>query len=159
MFKRVSSVLIIVALFLFAGSCIKDTLDMNKFSKDFELMPGLAIPVGYGNLTIGDLLNRFNKTGYFSQDDSGLLLLAYNSEFISIPANTAFQVPNQIYNQFYIRSEVLFPTLIPLNDSAVIQKVNNYAFDFGKNEKIDSMVVKSGTLQFNFLSSFRNLGM
>jgi hypothetical protein len=158
MLKRVSSILVIVTLFLFAGSCIKDTLDFNRFSNAIEISPGLGMPVGYGSLTIADLLKRFDKTGYVKSDSSGLLNFAYNSQFISIPANTAFQIPNQIYNQFFIRSDVPVPVLIPVTDSAVIQKTNNYAFDFGKNEKIDSMVIKSGTLQYNFLSSFRNVG-
>ncbi len=158
MLKRVTSILIIVALFLFAGSCIKDTLDLKRFSSDFELSPGLEIPVGYGSLSIDDLLKRFDKNGYVKLDSGGLLYFTYSSDFISTDANTAFQIPNQIYNQFFIRTEVPVPVSIPFGDSAVIMKTNNYQFDFGKNEKIDSMVVKSGTLQFNFRSSFRNIG-
>lgn len=146
------------SMVLFAVSCIKDTLDMNRFSKSIEISPGLAMPVGYGSLSIDDMLKRFNNTGYVKTDSSGLIYFAYSSDFFSIPANSAFQIPNQIYNQFFIRSEVPVPVLIPVSDSVVLEKVNNYAFNFGQNEKIDSMVVKAGTLQYNFLSSFRNIG-
>ena len=156
--KRVTSISVIVTLILLAGSCVKDTLEIKKFSSQIELNPGFSLPAGYGSLSIDDLLSRFDKNGYVKLDSAGLLYFSYSSDFISIPANTAFQIPNQLYNQFFIRSEVPVPVLIPVGDSAVIHKTNNYAFNFGKNEKIDSMVIKTGTLQYNFLSSFRNVG-
>jgi hypothetical protein len=158
MFKRAFSHLVIVSLILLASSCIKDTLDLNRFSHSIELTPGLAMPIGYGSLSISDVLQRFNKNALVKLDSAGLLYFAFSSDFFSFPANTAFQIPNQLYNQFFIRSDVPVPVQIPVGDSTVLQKVNNYAFNFGKNERIDSMVVKSGTLQYNFLSSFRNDG-
>ena len=135
MLKRVISYLVIAAMVLFAGSCIKETLDMNRFSNSIEITPGLAMPVGYGSLSIGDLLNRFNKTGYIKTDSSGLVSFAYSSDLVSVDANTAFRIPNQIYDQFFIRSDVPVPVLIPATDSVVIQKSNNYAFNFGNNGK------------------------
>ena len=79
MLKRVTSVIVTVTLILLAGSCVKDTLDIRKFSKEIEIDPGLYIPAGYGNLSVDDLLKRVDKNGYVKLDSGGLLYFAYSS--------------------------------------------------------------------------------
>lgn len=125
---------------------------MDKFSKRVELTPGLAIPVGYGNLTVKDLLHKFDTTGSVQTGTDSLLYLAYSTDFLSFPASTVFTLPNQLYNQFFIKADYS----VPITDSVVLTKSQDYAFVLGKNEAIDSMVVKSGKIVYTFRSTFRN---
>lgn len=149
---RRTPLILVAAIIMLMGSCIKDELNMDKFSKRMELTPGLAIPVGYGNLTVRDLLKKFDTTGGIRTGNDSLLYLAYSTDFLSFPASAIFTLPDQLYNQFFIKSDYS----VPIVDSVVLSKSQDYAFALGKDEKIDSMVVKSGKIVYTFRSSFRN---
>ena len=149
---RRTPVILAVAFVFMTSACIKDELNMDKFSRRVELTPGLAIPVGYGNLTVKDLINKFDTTGSVKTASDSLLYLTYSTDFLSFPASTVFTLPNQLYNQFFIKADYS----VPIVDSVVLTKTQDYAFSLGKNEEIDSMVVKSGKIVYTFRSTFRN---
>lgn len=149
---RRTPLILVAACIMMMSSCIKDELNMDKFSKRMELTPGLAIPVGYGNLSVKDLLKKFDTTGSIQTASDSLLYLTYSTDFLSFPASTVFTLPDQLYNQFFIKSDYS----VPIVDSVVLAKSQDYAFSLGKNEEIDSMVVKSGKIVYTFRSTFRN---
>ena len=114
MFKRTKPIIIILVLVFLVGACIKDELNMNRFSKRMEINPGLALPVGYGTLTISDLLKKYDTTGGFKVGIDSLLYMIYSTEFLSFPADTILSLPDQVYNQFFIKDDLPGP----ITDSA-----------------------------------------
>ncbi|MDP4188337.1 MAG: hypothetical protein Q8910_07145, partial [Bacteroidota bacterium] len=68
-------------MFLFTGlvffltACVDKTYDFNTFSNYFQYNPKIAIPVAHGNLTIQNILNEIDTSGYVQKDNSGFLSL------------------------------------------------------------------------------------
>jgi hypothetical protein len=149
--------LLTVFLGIALNSCFKDDLDLSKVSDRFEITPGLAMPVGYGSLTINDLLNRFDSTGFIREDSStGLLMIVYDAQLLSYKASDIIEVPDQKFDQFFVRSEISLPQII---DSVVVKKNKNYGFTLNQDEEIDSLVMNSGILRYDISSSFLNTGI
>jgi len=138
-----------------AGGCIKDTIDLEHFSDRFELTPGIALPLGYGSLGMDDLIARFDSTGFVKKDASGLLELSYNSQLLSLKASDVVSIPDQHFDQFFVRSEIALPTI---TDSVVLNKSKDYAFSLQSDERIDSIILKAGNFHFSIQSTFRHTG-
>jgi hypothetical protein len=148
--------LLLVLLGSTLHSCFKDDIDLGKVSERFEITPGIAMPVGYGSLTINDLLNRFDSTGFVREDSAtGLLMIVYDAQLLSYKASDIIEVPDQKFDQFFVRSEISLPQII---DSVVVKKSKNYGFTLNQDEEIDSLVMNSGILRYDIRSSFLNTG-
>jgi hypothetical protein len=91
--------------------CIKDTIDLEHFSDRFELTPGIALPLGYGSLGMDDLIARFDSTGFVKKDVSGLLELSYTSQLVSLMASDVVSIPDQHFDQFFVRSDIALPSI------------------------------------------------
>lgn len=137
------------------GGCIIDTIDLEHFSDRFELTPGIALPLGYGSLGMDDLIARFDSTGFVKKDASGLLELRYNSVLLSLLASDVVSIPDQHFDQFFVRSDIALPTII---DSVVLNKSKDYAFSLQPDERIDSIVLKAGDFHFSIQSTFQHTG-
>ncbi|MFN8205823.1 MAG: hypothetical protein U0T82_00240 [Bacteroidales bacterium] len=152
-----SLLLVTVFLSLTLSSCFKDDLDLSKVSDRFEITPGFAIPVGYGSLTISDLLNRFDSANFVKEDSlTGLLMIVYDAQLLSYRASDIIEIPDQKFDQFFVRSEISLPEII---DSVVVKKSKNYGFTLNQDEEIDSLVMNSGILRYDISSSFLNTGI
>jgi len=157
--KKIVSFLlrIFLAAFLLVGGwgCIKDTIDLEHFSDRFELTPGIALPLGYGSLGMDDLIARFDSTGFVKKDVSGLLELSYTSQLVSLMASDVVSIPDQHFDQFFVRSDIALPSI---TDSVVLHKSKDYAFNLQPDEKIDSIILKAGNFHFSIQSSFQHTG-
>jgi hypothetical protein len=156
---RFGPILLLLPVFLgiTLHSCFKDDLDLSKVSERFEITPGIAMPVGYGSLTISDMLNRFDSTNFIKEDSlTGLLMIVYDAQLLSYRASDIIDVPDQKFDQFFVRSEISLPQII---DSVVVKKNKNYGFTLNQDEEIDSLVMNSGILRYDISSSFLNTGI
>lgn len=149
--KLISAALLVLG----TQGCIKDTIDLENFSDRFELTPGIAIPLGYGSLGLDDMIARFDSTGFVQSGQSGLLEITYNSQLVSLMASDLVHIPDQHFDQFFVRSEIALPSI---TDSVVLNKSKDYGFSLQSDEKIDSIILKSGTFNFSIQSSFLHTG-
>lgn len=79
--------LIALLLLILMYSCVKDHFDVReKFSSDIKWNPSIALPLAYGNLTLGDIVKERQDTiqhisetelGYGSQDTDKVIQLRY----------------------------------------------------------------------------------
>jgi len=145
-----------ISILVLCHACIKDEIDLKHVSNRFEITPGVAVPVGYGNMTMQDLLKRFDSTGVVTEDPvTGLLQIKYNAEIVSLSATDITSLPNQFFDQFFLRSEISVPSI---TDSVVLQKDKDFSFKLNSGEKIDSFVLNGGILRYNVMSSFLHTG-
>jgi hypothetical protein len=148
---------VVVALVFMLSSCFKDEIDLKKISTQFELTPGIAMPIGYGQLTINDMLERFDSTGFIKEDSvTGFLKIIYDAHLLSYEASEIIKVPNQKFDQFFARSEIALPQI---TDSIQLSKKKNYGFKLNPGEQIDSINLNKGILRYNISSSFLNTGI
>ncbi|MDP4274925.1 MAG: hypothetical protein Q8907_11665, partial [Bacteroidota bacterium] len=152
-------------MFLFTGlvffltACVDKTYDFNTFSNYFQYNPKIAIPVAHGNLTIQNILNEIDTSGYVQKDNSGFLSLVYDKPIQSISANSVITIPAQNFSKTYSSTDAGFPTTFPAGKTSVsVPHTNNFSFSFNNGEKIDSMKLKNCTLHFNITSTFNQSG-
>ena len=146
---------------LFLYSCFPDNYDFNKISNDFELTPGIATPLAYGTLTIEDLLNKIDSGSYVKQFDDSLLYLTYYEDLMSYPASDIVDIPDQDFAEIYISSDINIPEWLisAMGDTVKFSKEKNGEFVFTHNERIDSINIKTATLNIDVTSTFKQTGI
>ncbi len=134
-------ILIIILLSVsFLQSCYKDRLKIDKIA-DTEWNPKLAIPLFYGDLNMTKLVNNSSET--WREDADGLLSLIYIGDTISELADKIFTIPDQ-------SSDTILPFSLPPGmfpgDSTSKYVLLEPDFNSSGNERIDSVLIKSGIL-------------
>ncbi len=151
---------VIFALTLLS-SCFPDNYDLNNISDEFEITPGIAAPLAYGTLTIEDLLNRVDTNGYVRQFDDSLLYLTYYQDLWSYPASEVVEIPDQDFIELFISPDINIPEWLisALGDTVHFTKQKSSEFVFTHNERVDSIHVKTATLNIQVESSFKQTGI
>jgi hypothetical protein len=154
--NRVRSIFTFFSLVILVGSCVKDTIDLNKISNTVNWDLAYATPVAYGSITMTDILEQFDSTSVISIGSDSLLHLVYTKNLLSEDANEVMQVPYQEFSQTFKNDLGLFTTV---GDSIKYTQTINFSFGPGNSEAIiDSVIFKSGTLSVETNSTFPNGG-
>lgn len=159
---RFIAALFIAGLLIFMNSCLDPEWDFERVSDEVILTPGVAAPLFYGTLELGDMVDLVDITNRVKRFDDSLLYLSYATGLISFPANEIVDIPNQTFLEFFIDSEIaLSPEWIAsdVNDTVSFQKNKNGVFVFENNEKIDSIHVKTMDLVIDVQSTFKHTGI
>ncbi len=158
--RRSITASILISLF-FLYSCFPDHYDLHRISGDVGLTPGIAAPLAYGTLSIEDILNRVDTNSYVRQFDDSLLYLTYVENLMSYPASEVIDIPDQQFLQLFISPDINIPAWLfsSMGDTVNFTKEKNSEFIFTHNERIDSIHVKTATLNINVSSSFRQTGI
>ncbi len=159
---RILSITLISGLIILMNSCLDPQWDFEKFSDEIILTPGVAAPIAYGSLSLDELLNELDSSGYVKIFDDSLLYISYANRLFSHPANEVVDIPNQNFLEFFIESDIaLSPEWIGASpeDTIMFHKDKAGVFNFQNNEKIDSFHVKTMDLVINVQSSFEHSGV
>lgn len=152
----------ISGLFLFMNSCLDPGWDFERISDEVVLSPGIAVPLFYGSLELGDMIDQVNITNTIKRFDDGLLYISYSQDLISLPANEIIDIPNQTFLEFFIDSDIaLAPEWIGagVGDTVEFRKNRDGVFVFDNNEKIDSIHVKTMDMVIDVRSTFKHRGI
>ncbi len=142
------------SILIIVGACTKDYFNSEKIEKAFKNLqwdPEFAIPLVYSSYSIEDLLAKGNTGNLIQVGSDKLVTLVYNSELISLSAEDAI-----VFNPTLFNVSLSSSLFIPSYFGSSVQFNSNqfFPFDGGPNNKIDSAVLKSGSVQFNFQSTF-----
>ncbi len=139
---RITFKLLIISVLTisFLQSCYKDKFKLDKIAGS-DWNPNIAAPLFYGDLNMTKLVN--NSSEIWREDPDGLLSLVYIGDTISDLADQIFTIPDQSIDT--VLPFVLPPGMFP-GDSTSKYMLIEPEFNSGSNQRIDSVLIKSGIL-------------
>ncbi len=157
--RRFLPFVILPAFIVLVFSCNEQWLNP-QYDTTIQWEGGYEGPVVYGSLGLKDLLERFDSTGYVSEDNSGLLYGAYSKDTV-LNAPDILQIPDQDFIQFFFRVPNDIPgfALGPIGDTVSFSQEEGFEFKRFGDERLDSIHVKSGTLAIYVRSSIKHQGI
>lgn len=144
--------LTIFLLFVFAGSfitsCIKDEFDYDKLSKNLEIEPSVAVPVGYTTMSLEKMLRDTTRPDLLTIDEDGLLWLKYHKQAFSYRAEDVVQFPDKQHDGAIKNQADTIFDLIDVAFPRTFTKTISFDFAFSEEggERLDSIWLKSGNL-------------
>lgn len=150
-------------LLLLTGSCDSylDQFNTDRLSNEIELNPSLAAPIAYGGFSIQDILETLtDSAGLVSQTEDSLIYIYYSDTAYSLNAADLISIPNHIVTETYIESDVNVAVwnALPVGSSQTFYKQELLEFNIEPEDRIDSILVKSGSLDLEAYSQFRHSG-
>lgn len=146
------------SLLILWASCTKDYFDGEKLSKaidNLEWDPEIAAPLVYSSYSIEDLLvgHEDEASAFVEIGSDKLVTLIYENDLVSLKAEDAITIPNQMFNIAYSQ-----PISIPsyVGSAITFNGSQLNAFDAGFGNKLDSIYLKSGLLSISFSSTFQH---
>jgi hypothetical protein len=143
------------------GSCIKDTINLDKISKVSTYNGTITVPLAYGELTMKDIIESNDTLSMvkFYPTDS-LLYIQYKEDVFSKKAEDFVILKNQSFVEVIQPIDPGFPTFpaIPSPPPIVYSDTTYYDFGVTNGEELDSLIIKSGVLDVNVQSTFHNTG-
>ena len=153
-------------IFLIAGgiiltTCNKEYFEFDRLSDEIELQPDLVAPLIHGSMSVQDLVEMFDSSGYVHEFDDGLIYLAYSDTLIEIMADTVVEVPDHLVTEAYIDLDIDTPAWIgsAVGDTIPFYKSELFSFTLEGNDRIDSVLVKGGEIILDVVSSFEHTGL
>jgi hypothetical protein len=157
--------LIIPGIFLvvITSSCdgYLDQFNMDRLSTEAEISPSIAAPVAYSSFSIQDILEVMNdSTGLISVSEDDLIYIYYSDTAFSMYAEDLMEIPTKISSETYIQSDVDIPAWNNLNqgEQYTFQKDEVLSFSIEPEDRIDSILIKSGSLNIHAYSQFHHAG-
>jgi hypothetical protein len=153
-------------IFLLAGgiiltTCNKEYFEFDRLSDEIELQPDLVAPLIHGSMSVQDLVEMFDSSGYAHEFDDGLIYLAYSDTLIEIMADTVVEVPDHLVTEAYIDLDIDIPVWIgsAVGDTIPFYKSELFSFTLEGNDRMDSVLVKGGEIILDVVSSFEHTGL
>lgn len=150
----------IMVVFLF-NRCMHDEYDFSKLDDEIEITVGVLSPIAYGSLSFEDIISEFDSSSFITSDADGLLMITYQDSLISFLADDVLEIPSTNFLQYFIESDF---TILPgfpgwaVGSPLVLNESEDFPFSFSQGEKLDSMILDQGTLDFSITSEFQHTG-
>jgi len=118
--------------------------DFDKFSKtQTNWHPEFTTPILDSKLTLKDIIK--DTTGLLHEDSTGFLTIVYESELFSQSAENAMPVLNQTFPEIKEKFNISNPG----STLAIQDTMFYYPFQTPKRQRLDSMFIKSGKINFD----------
>jgi hypothetical protein len=157
--QRFLPFVLILSLVLAAISCNDDWL-RSEYDTTVRWEGGIKGPVLFGNLTLQDLLEEYDTTGYVSQDSTGLLYAAYSVDTV-LTAPAFIEIPDQEFIQVFFRVDSNIPGdyLNLLGDTISFTQDKGFEFKRIDDERLDSVHIKDGDMRIYVSSTIKHKGI
>src|SRR5210317_1943569 len=96
----VKSLKILLVGSLLLTSCHKEYFQLDRLSDEIEIETDLVAPLVFGSLSMGDLVARFDSSGYSREFEDGLIYLSYSDTLVEVLVDTLDLVVDGFYNEF-----------------------------------------------------------
>ena len=150
-----------ILLFLLAViSCVNDEWMADKYDFTVQWEPGLEGPLVHGDLSIEDMLTRFDTSGYLLEDSTRFLYFIFDTSE-SISAEDYVDIPDQDFLQVFFQSEVDIPgsALGNIGDTINFKQVKSFQWERYGEERFDSVYMKGGEIVIFVTSTIKHTGI
>ena len=152
---------ILLAVITWSCDGYLDQFNMDRLSTEVEITPSIAAPVAYGSFSIQDILEEMNDSaGLISVGDDDLIYIYYSDTAFSMYAEDLIEIPAHITSETYISSDIdiiQWDTLSE-NSTHTFHKEETLSFSIEPEDQIDSILIKSGSLNIHAFSEFHHEG-
>lgn len=138
-----------------------DQFNMDRLSTEVEISPSIAAPVAYGSFSIQDILEVMkDSAGLISVADDDLIYLYYSDTAFSLYAEELIEIPAHITSETYISTDIDIAEWNALSEDETytFHKDEVLSFSIEPEDRIDSIIVKSGSLNLHAFSQFHHAG-
>jgi hypothetical protein len=138
-------------------SCIKEEINLDNISS-IKFSWGVVVPIAQGELNMKDIIESNDTLGSVSfYPDDSLLYLYYEDTIISETAENLVSISDQSISESFSGSDM--GVSVSGSGFAVnFSKETEFTFNFSNGEKIDSIAIKSGTLNINLTTVIQKNG-
>jgi len=149
----------ILCLLLAFISCVNDEWMADKYDLTVQWEPVFEGPLIYGDLSIEDMLTRFDTSGYLIEDSTHFLYFIFDTSE-TVYANEYLDISNQRFIQVFFQSEVDIPgsSLGNIGDDTTFVQTKNYEFARMGDERLDSIRMKGGEIVIYVTSTIKHTG-
>jgi hypothetical protein len=131
----------------------------DKYDFTVRWEPGFEGPLVFGNLSIEDMLTKFDTSGYLIEDSTNFLYFIFDTSE-TVYADDYIDIPDQDFLQVFFQSEVDIPgsSLGNIGDTITFIKVKNFEFERTGDERLDSVHIKGGEIVIFVTSTIKHTG-
>lgn len=146
---------LVIILILGAISCNDDWL-RSEYDTTIQWEGGYEGPLVFGNLSLEDLLERYDTTGYVFADENNLLWASYSRDTV-LSAPDVLEIPDQEFIQVFFRVESDIPSIV-LGPTFHADTIRGFEFERTGDERLDSVYVKAGEMRIYVKSTIKHAG-
>lgn len=160
-FSRIIKLALLVAGTFLFYQCMQEEFELDKLDDDVEIEAGLLSPLAYGSLNLEDIISELDSSSFITSDADGLLMITYEDSLFSYIADDLLEVPATDFLQYYIESDFTILAGYPFwntGDTLVLEETEDFPFSFENDERLDSMILDAGALNFSVSSEFQHTG-
>jgi len=146
---------------LLLTSCHKEYFQLDRLSDEVEIETDLVAPLVFGSLSMGDLVARFDSSGYSGEFEDGLMYLSYSDTLVEVLVDTLDLVVDGFYNEFYFDADVGDDPIFigsEIGDTVHFTKIKYHGFETTGENRLDSVLFKGGELETEIRSTFLHTG-
>ena len=150
----------IYCLLLALFSCVNDEWMADKYDFTVRWEPGYEGPVAWGDLSIEDMLAKFDTSGYLTEDSTHFLYFIFDTSE-TVYAQDYFEIPDQDFIQVFFQTEADIPgaSLGNIGDDTTFVKVKHYEFERLGDERLDSARLRGGEIVIDVTSTIKHTGI
>lgn len=147
-------VLAIIVATIALPSCVKDNFDMDRLSDEVTYTGSFALPLAYSDVSFYKVMDLLDTSISLRDNDEGYLSLYYQSYVESNPVQDLLNVGNQTMTKTISLSDIT--SRGKRGETSLRYTVEeNIAFDlFNSDAEIDSIVLKTGTFDYEINTTF-----
>ncbi len=131
----------------------------DKYDLTVRWEPGFEGPLVFGNLSIEDMLTKFDSSGYLTKDSSNFLYFIFDTSE-TVYADDYIDIPDQDFLRVFFQSPVDLPagSLGNIGDTISRTKEDSFEWERTGDERLDSVHMKGGEILILVSSSIRHPG-
>jgi len=150
----------ILSLLIVFVSCMNDEWMADKYDFTVRWEPGFEGPLVFGNLSIEDMLTKFDTSGYLIEDSTNFLYFIFDTSE-TVYADDYIDIPDQDFLQVFFQSEVDIPgsSLGNIGDTITFIEVKNFEWKRTGDERLDSVNMKGGEIVIFVTSTIKHTGI
>ena len=158
--KRFLPHAVILSLLMVFASCMNDEWKADKYDFTVRWEPGFEGPIAWGDLSIEDMLTKFDTSGYLTEDITGFLYFVFDTSE-TIYADDYVDISDQDFLQVFFQSEEDIPgsTLGNIGDTITFIEVKNFEWERTRDERLDSVHLKGGEIVIYVTSTIKHSGL
>jgi hypothetical protein len=142
------------------SSCLEELEDAGNLN--FVWTPEFSFPIASSEFGFIDFIENDTSEVTISTNDEGLVILTYREDLGSQKADEIFSLGNQEFNPGSLRVQAIdgsggVPVSVTVSNEARFTDEFETE-EFGRNEQLDSVVVKSGVLRIESTHNFPTSG-